>query len=237
MFMEKKYKDIFIDFDDTIYDTHGNAVVALHELFEKMGLGRYFGTEEDFTVPYWKANIELWTLYSRGEIDRDCLMVERFRRPLACGKGLNPSREYCLEVSDVFLDLCSCKPGIIEGARQLLEYLKPRYRLHLCSNGFHEVQYKKLNASDTYRYFDTVILSEDAGVNKPSPQFFEYALKTTGADRESTIMIGDNYNTDIVGARNAGIDQLYFNRWGWSPADKADNCWEAKRLTEIIDML
>lgn len=237
MALKKKYTDVFIDFDDTIYDTHGNAVIALLELFEQMHLSRYFDKIDDFTVPYWKTNIELWTLYSRGEIDRDYLMVERFRRPLSCGKGLNPTREYCLEVSDLFLELCSNKPGIIEGARELLEYLHTRYRLHLCSNGFHEVQYKKLKASDTHKYFTSVILSEDAGVNKPNPAFFDYALRTTKADKETTIMIGDNFNTDIIGARNAGIDQLFFNRWNWTPTEKADNCWEVKKLVDIIGML
>ncbi len=237
MALKKKYTDVFIDFDDTIYDTHGNAVIALFELFEQMHLARYFDKIEDFTVPYWKTNIELWGQYSRGEIDRDYLMVERFRRPLSCGKGLNPTREYCLEVSDLFLKLCSNKPGIIKGARELLEYLHTRYRLHLCSNGFHEVQYKKLKASDTQKYFTNVILSEDAGVNKPNPAFFDYALKTAKANKETTIMIGDNYNTDIIGARNSGIDQLYFNRWDWSPTEKADNCWEVNKLVDIIGML
>lgn len=235
--MEKKHKDVFIDFDDTIYDTHGNAEIALKELYEHFGWSENFDDLQSFTTPYWKANIELWTQYSRGEIDRDYLMVERFRRPLLCGRGLNPTREYCMEVSDVFLDLCSCKPGLVPGARQLLEYLKPRYRLHLCSNGFHEVQYKKLEASDTYKYFDTVILSEDAGVNKPHLAFFDYALKTAKAERETTVMIGDNYNTDIIGAFFAGIDQIYFNRWNWSPKEKAQNCQEVKELTDVIELL
>jgi len=232
----KKYIDLFIDFADTIYDTHGNAVIALQELYEHLELDRYFDRIEDFTTPYWTANIELWGQYSRGEIERDYLIVERFRRPLSLGKGLIVDKEYCLKVSDKFLDLCSVKSNLVEGARELLDYLHTKYRLHLCSNGFHEVQYKKLKASDTYKYFDKIILSEDAGVNKPNPAFFEYAIQETGACKETTLMIGDNYDTDIKGAMNAGIDQLYFNRWE-DPEEHPEVTMQADKLSDIIAML
>lgn len=231
----KLYKDVFIDFDDTIYDTYGNAQLSLAELFEQQRLDRYFDKLEDFTVPYWETNIDLWRKYSKGEITREYLIIERFRRPLSVGMKEYPSEEYCLEVSDMFLDLCGCKSGIIEGARELLEYLKEKYRLHLCSNGFHEVQYKKLKSSDTDKYFDSICLSEDAGANKPNKAYFDYAFKTTGANPQSTIMIGDNFNTDILGARNAGIDQVYFNRWKQPYEESCESCIMVESLTEIVE--
>ena len=210
----KKYKDLFIDFDDTLYDTHGNAVIALSETFEAFALERYFPEPQIFYDAYWLANIDLWTRYSKGEITRDYLIVERFRRPLSTGKGINVTEEFCLEMSDRFLDFCSSKPGVVEGAHELMDHLRQcGYKMHMCSNGFHEVQYKKLEACGLKDYFDTIILSEDAGFNKPSPQYFDYAFRQSGAQRETTLMIGDNLQTDILGALASGMDALLFNRW------------------------
>jgi putative hydrolase of the HAD superfamily len=210
----KHYTDIFIDFDDTLYDTYGNAVIALRETFDYFQLKRYFSDPQLFYDSYWEANIDLWSRYSRGEITRDNLIVERFRRPLSEGKGIEVTKEFCLEVSDRFLDFCSNKPGVVDGAHEVMDYLKKKgYRMHMTSNGFHEVQYKKLAACGLKDYFDNIILSEDAKYNKPSKAYFDYALKIAGAQSDSVLMIGDNLNTDILGALHAGLDAMLFNRW------------------------
>ena len=227
-----RYKDLFIDFDDTLYDTHGNAVIALSETFEAFHLERWFSDPQVFYDAYWMANIDLWSRYSKGEIDRPYLIVERFRRPLSEGKGLEVTKELCLEMSDRFLEFCSSKPGVVEGAHELMDDLKRKgYRMHMTSNGFHEVQYKKLEACGLRDYFDTIILSEDAGVNKPSPLYFDYALRRSGASRETTLMIGDNLQTDILGAMNAGFDAMLFNRWQVDPNEGP------KSPTYVVDAL
>ena len=216
--MEKNrlYRDLFIDFDDTLYDTHGNCDLAIRETFAYYQLDRYFDNPQVFYDAYWEANIDLWSRYSKGEITRDFLIVERFRRPLSVGMGDAATEEYCLKMSDKFLELCSSKPGTVKGAHELMQYLREKgYRMHMTSNGFHEVQYKKLAACGLRDYFDTIVLSEDAGANKPAQAYFDYAFKKTGADPETTLMIGDNLQTDIKGAMSAGIDALLFNRWGY----------------------
>ena len=247
------YHDLFIDFDDTLYDTHGNAVIALSETFEWFHLDRYFPDPQVFYDAYWMANIDLWTRYSKGEITRDYLIVERFRRPLMVSETfrqeashhtsltshLSPLTSYIITISDRFLEFCASKPGVVEGAHELMDYLKGRgYRMHMTSNGFHEVQYKKLAACGLRDYFDTIILSEDAGANKPSPAYFDYALSVAGAARETTLMIGDNLQTDILGALNAGIDAMLFNRWNVETDDapKAPT-FVVPRLRDIIGIL
>ncbi len=235
--MLKRYTDLFLDFDDTLYDTHGNAVIALHELFDQLHLDRYFPDPEVFHDEYWKTNIDLWRRYAQGEITRDYLIVERFRRPLSFGHGLEPTEAYCLEASNQFLDNCASKPGLVEGAKELMDYLRAKgYRMHMCSNGFHEVQYKKLQACGLYDYFQTIILSEDAGFNKPDLRYFDYAFHVSGAQRDTTLMIGDNFDTDILGAQRAGLDTAFFNRFPEYPAPQPVT-FEVTSLRQLQDLL
>jgi len=125
----------------------------------------------------------------------------------------------------------------VEGAQELIDYLsKQNYRMHICSNGFHEVQYKKLKACGLYGRFDSIILSEDAGANKPSQMFFDYAMKISEATPETTLMIGDNFNTDILGAKAAGLDTVYFNRYPDYPAPEPVT-YEITKLQELIGIL
>ena len=234
-----KYQDLFIDFDDTLYDTHGNAVIALRELFEAFDLGRFAPDAKVFYDAYWEANIDLWTRYAKEEITREYLIIERFRRPLDAIGALSEDKDYTdyiFKMSDTFLDFCSTKPGVVEGAHELMEHLRNcGYRMHMTSNGFHEVQYKKLKASGLTDYFDTIVLSEDAGANKPSADFFDYAFRVTGAKKESTLMIGDNFNTDILGALDAGIPAIFFNRYPEYPAPP--NLKGAPTFTEVSSLL
>lgn len=108
--------------------------------------------------------------------------------------------------------------------------------MHMCSNGFHEVQYKKLRACGLDGRFQTVILSEDAGFNKPSPQYFEYAFQVSGASPDTTLMIGDNFQTDIVGAKQAGLDTAFFNRFPDYPAPESVD-FEVTSLKQLMDIL
>ena len=96
-------------------------------------------------------------------------------------------------------------------AREVLEYLRPRYRMYILSNGFTELQSRKMHSAGIESYFDGVILSEDIGVNKPNPEIFYHALRVAGVGASEALMIGDNLEVDIAGASRVGIDQVYYD--------------------------
>ena len=92
-----------------------------------------------------------------------------------------------------------------------------------------------LKACGMTDYFDTIVLSEDAGANKPSAIYFDYAFRMTGADVRHTLMIGDNFQADILGAKRAGMDVMWFNPHG-QEATEAVN-YEIHCLRDILQIL
>lgn len=210
----KKYTDLFLDLDDTLYDTYGNAMIALKEIFESFHLEVYAGDFDTFVQHYWRSNTKIWNQYAHGKITRDQLDQQRFMNPLSELSDVPPQEAFCMEVNEAFLNLCVVQKGLIEGAVHLLENLREKgYRMHICSNGVRKNQIIKMTSSGLIGYFDTIITSDDVGIAKPAIAFWQYALQQTGANSKNTLMIGDNYETDILGAQSVGIDGMLFNRW------------------------
>ena len=228
------YKHLFIDLDDTLWDIHQNGKECLQEIYADYRYDRFFPTFEDYYNVYTPENNRLWAEYQNGKIRKDELIVERFLAPVRRFGIDDPI--YARNLSDDFLERTTRKTQLIAGSIELLEYLRPKYKLHILSNGFREVQHKKIENSGLKPFFDKIILSEDAGINKPHADFFTYALKNANARRKESIMIGDNWNADIVGARNSKIAQIWYNPHGMQPVDFAPT-HVVKSLAEIKDIL
>src|SRR5690606_34497693 len=179
------------------------------------GYAKFYPTFSDYYAVYMPGNNRLWAMYRQGEIRKEELIVERFLAPVR-EFGINDP-EYAKKLSDDFLERTTHKTKLVEGALELLDYLKPRYRMHILSNGFREVQYKKIENSGLKPYFEKIILSEDAGINKPHTDMFTYALKTTNSRRNETVMNGDSWDADIVGAYQSRIAQIWYNPTGELP--------------------
>ena len=196
--------------DDTIWDFHANAKASLHDVYFDRKLNEHYPDFEHFFHLYARRNLELWSQYGQGLITKDYLIVERFRHLLSHA-GIQ-AHEMALNMNTDFLDILSTKTILMPYAGELLEYCTARHLpMTIISNGFTEVQYRKLRNSNIEQYFTHVVLSEAVGALKPSREIFEYALKLNNARADETLMIGDSFDADILGAVGAGIDAVYLN--------------------------
>ncbi len=205
---------LFIDLDDTIWDFKANSIWSLRQVYGEFSLDRVFPRYEQFQSLYMEANHALWEEYHHNRVTKDFLIVERFARPLRqAGSALSNDMDFIMSLNRRYLDVLACQKRLVPGAVDLLDYLTGKgYPLYILSNGFAEVQSRKLHSSGIDRYFKRLILSDEIGITKPDRRLFDYALQVVGADAADTLIVGDNYDADILGAMHAGWRAIYFNR-------------------------
>lgn len=205
-----KYRHLFFDLDHTLWDFEKNADETLRTLYDRHDFAR-FGTfaVEAFIGVYSDVNLALWRLYQGNKISQQQLREVRFVRTLT--KLGVPEADIPATISDEFTEILPQKSAVFPHTHEVLDYLKPHYRLHLITNGFNDIQGIKLASANLTHYFEEVITSEHSGCLKPDPRMFRHALERTGATAAESLMIGDNLECDVLGAYNAGIDQVYFN--------------------------
>lgn len=204
-----KYKNLFFDLDDTIWAFSRNARDTFEEVYLKHALDRYFDSFEHYYTLYQKRNTELWTEYAEGKVTKEELNRQRFLYPLQA-VGVN-DEELSRRYSEDFFAIIPTKSGLMPHAKEVLEYLAPKYNLYILSNGFRELQSRKMRSAGVDGYFKKVILSEDLGVLKPWPEIFNFALSATQSELCESLMIGDSWEADIVGARGVGMHQTFYN--------------------------
>ena len=243
----KQYKAIFIDWDDTIGDFHGAADLALQEMYQKCQLDRYFASVEELVSIYKPHNIELWALYGEDKVTKDYLSFDRFFFPLMHGskvgerlKTTGDRREVAVlaeQLSDDFLSLTTAHFSLLPGAEDLVRYLAKKYPLTVVTNGFIEVQYEKFDKSGLRDCFAHIVLSEEVGCQKPNPRIFEEALRMNGLQAEDVVMIGDSWNSDIQGAINAGIDQIWIRKSKDPLPEGQSATYLVQSLSEVMEIL
>jgi putative hydrolase of the HAD superfamily len=206
----KKYKHIFIDLDKTIWDFESNSRVTFRELFEKYEL-RSHGISHlhNFSKVYTRINDLLWASYRENKIIKEVLNIRRFELTLQ-EFGID-DLILATRIAEDYIYLSPLKTILFPYSREALNYLKINYSLHIITNGFEEVQQKKLDVCDLRKYFTTITTSEEAGVKKPETGIFELALEKAGAKAGDSLMIGDDLQVDMAGARLIGMDTLFFN--------------------------
>jgi putative hydrolase of the HAD superfamily len=229
----KKYKHIFFDLDRTLWDFDKNSSLTLIEIIDRFDLANKIGDREVFCQKYHKHNDFVWDLYRNNQIKKQELRRERFRLLLA---DFNLFDSKLIESIDkYYVENSPRKPILIDSADDVLEYLNSKYCLHIISNGFQEVQELKLSSSKIRHYFKFIFTSDKIGVSKPKRQFFEYAVKSANARKTESLVIGDDMQNDIIGARNFNIDQIWYNPPGEIANIKPT--FEIRHLKEIQDIL
>jgi putative hydrolase of the HAD superfamily len=203
-------KHIFFDLDHTIWDFDRNAEETLNELYEHHQL-KALGLESavDFITTYTANNHFLWAEYHLGRITKEVLRAQRFNKTFI-ELGIHPE-SVPHQFEDDYVRISPTKTNLFEGSEKVLAYLKSKYSLHIISNGFKETTLIKMELSGLNPYFETVIISEDVGVNKPDKKVFEYAINKASALKEESIMIGDSIEADIRGAQDFGMKAIFFN--------------------------
>ncbi|MBC8082727.1 MAG: noncanonical pyrimidine nucleotidase, YjjG family [Hymenobacter sp.] len=206
----KTYRHLFFDLDHTLWDFEANADETLRHLYEQHRLARFGAfTVEEFIRVYSDINHALWRLYQGNKITQQQLRATRFPRTfvkLGLGEADSPAG-----ISEQFTDMLPQKSAVFPFTFEVLDYLKPKYELHLITNGFREMQYAKMASAGLTDYFQEIVTSECCGHLKPDVRIFRHALDRTGAQAAESLMIGDNLECDVLGAHNAGLDQVYFN--------------------------
>lgn len=205
--MNTTITDVFFDLDHTLWDFDKNSEMAFNRIFKN----RFPEIKiEDFIAKYAPINQECWKLYQNDKITHIELRYNRLKFSFDA-LNIEISDEDIYQIANDYIEFLTDNNHLFDGAIEVLEYLKPKYKLHIITNGFATVQDKKINNAAISDYFETITNSESAGVKKPNSIIFDYAVNVAKASKKNSIMIGDCLDADVNGALNAGLDAIFFN--------------------------
>ncbi|WP_442846486.1 YjjG family noncanonical pyrimidine nucleotidase [Leeuwenhoekiella sp. H156] len=200
-------KHVFFDLDHTLWDFDRNSALTFEEIFSKNKISIPVG---DFLEVYKPINFEYWKYFREARVTKEQLRYGRLKKSFdKLGVAID---DFLIDrLSTDYISYLPKYNHLFDGTLQVLEELRPHYELHIITNGFEEVQHLKLKNSKIDHYFKTVTSSEAVGVKKPDPKIFFHALKVAGAAVEESVMVGDTYDADIVGAQKVGMKTIFFN--------------------------
>lgn len=225
---------IFFDLDRTLWDFEKNSKIALTQLFHHHGLHNHIANFHAFYGHYKLKNAQLWKEYGAGRLKKEALRDERFRVTLN-HFAIN-DEDLVKKISDGYVELSPQQTALFPNAIETLEYLKKEgYTMHIITNGFKEVQFIKLKNSGLIDFFDVIVCSEDVGYNKPNPAIFNHSLSKAAATAEKSVMIGDDYEVDVLGALNFGMKGVLFDPYNEFKSSVDGN--KIKNLNELSALL
>lgn len=205
--MREFIQHIFFDLDHTLWDFDKNSKLAFERMFRLHGITLNL---EEFISVYEPINFSYWKLYREERVTKQQLRRGRFSEAFQVF-GIRYNEDDLDELASAYIDELPKDNHLFEGVLEVLTYLQTRYHLHIITNGFEEVQHLKLNNSGISSFFKTVTTSEEVGLKKPNPVIFQKALKKAAAEAHLSLMVGDTFEADILGAEAVGMETLFFN--------------------------
>ncbi|QED38847.1 noncanonical pyrimidine nucleotidase, YjjG family [Antarcticibacterium arcticum] len=221
---------IYFDLDHTLWDFDKNSALTFEVIFKKEKLEIDLAC---FLKAYVPINENYWRLYREDQISKESLRTGRLKD---CFEVLNvPVTPVTIEnLSNRYIEFLPGFSNLLEDTIEVLQYLTSKYKLHIITNGFEEVQNTKLVNSQISEFFNTVTTSEEAGVKKPHPLIFNKAMEKSNASPANSLMIGDSYEADILGAQRAGMQSLFFDYYRKEPDSQTPRI---QKLKELLDCL
>ena len=230
--LKTKITDIFFDLDHTLWDFEANSNSAFDKLLKKYQIPVLL---DDFLATYEPINRQYWEQYAKQQKTKTEVKYGRLIDTFIA-LNIEVAQSLIEKLADDYLDFLKQEHILMDGALEILDYLKEKYRLHILTNGFAEVQSDKMRHSGLEPYFELMITSEETGKLKPHPQVFNYALNKAGTFAHQSYMIGDNFQSDVLGARNVGMHAIHFDPENTSDVD-FKIIPKVKHLLEIKDIL
>jgi len=223
-------KSIFFDLDHTLWDFEKNSELSFKKIFKKYTITINF---EKFIEAYIPINFKYWKLYRNGEISKEFLRYNRLKEVFNLF-DYEIDDKIINNISYDYIEFLPENNKLMDGAIQILEYLKPKYRLFIITNGFRDVQDKKLKNSNIKHYFEAIYDSESVGVKKPDPKIFRHALTDSGSNPKESLMVGDNYEADVLGAKKLNINTIHFVAHGEEIHNKNETIYKLIELKSIL---
>ncbi|WP_420574711.1 YjjG family noncanonical pyrimidine nucleotidase [Kordia sp.] len=197
--------DIFFDLDHTLWDFEKNSALTFKKILEESNVTVNF---EHFLEVYVPINLEYWRMFREERISKKELRYQRLSKTFKVLE-FEASDDLINHLSEQYIAHLSSFNHLFEHTHELLQYLQGRYKLHIITNGFRDVQQRKIKASGIYDYFEHIIDSESVHVKKPNPKIFHHALELANVAPENALMIGDSFEADILGAMEVKMNAIH----------------------------
>ncbi len=227
-----KYDYLLFDADDTLLDFKKSEEISFKIVLEKNGIS---GDIQKYHQSYRQINDDLWDRHALGQISKDFLKVERFRKFLE----ENDLEANAHQMGDDYLHTLPDQVFLLEGTLDLLETLHKKIPMIMVTNGIGVVQHKRLDNIGLKPFFDHIVVSEECGFTKPDKRIFHHTfnLLNVAHHAPNVLMVGDKLETDILGAQNVGVDSCWLNSNKVANTTSIVPTYEIQNIIELLNLL